>query len=603
MGLMQQACETYEHAEKTLAGVYQDRKAPLAPISHSITKAAIEITLYADGSFVQATTVGEEDAATIFPVTEESVGRTAAPCAHPLCDQVAYLSPCDDKKRMLYLEQLRRWRDSAFSHPFLAAICCYVENGTLLHDLAQAGLIPQEASAPDEKAQKQFVRWRVIGVDGEEPACWKNRNLQNAYIRFYRSCIAARASVLCAVTGEHTAAAAQHAKGVFSMYGNAKLISANDKSGFTHRGRFLDDSEVVAVGYEASQKAHNALRWVIANQGHTVGGRAFVCWCPQGKRLPAPRYSLQSRANATPKYQPSDYREELRRILRGLQSDFSTSNTAVIAVFDAATTGRLSLNYYSALPVNDFLERLAVWEETCCWQNGRFGIQSPALDKIARFAFGTLREDKKGVQLAVDDNVLKQVYLRLLTCRVETALFPFDIERALVEKAGHLALYPNDKKSNYLRSDLLFTACAVIKKYYSDNCKEEWNMALEPEKKNISYQFGRLLAVLEKIEQDTYDKGEDRETNAMRMQAMYTQRPMHTFRILIEHLRTAYYPKLAAGGQVYYEKIIGQIVEQIALCPDSDPDAPLADVYLLGYYLQKNELYKSKKDNNDTEEE
>lgn len=607
MGLMQQAYETYEYAEKKLAGVYIAGKAPLAPVGHSITKAKIEITLYADGSFVRADPVNEDEAATVFPVTEESAGRSgtgAGKMPHPLCDYLSYLCPLDEIKYQSYCEQLHCWMESPFTHPFLSAIWVYLENGTILRDLTSAGLIQLEGGQLDEKAQKSFVRWRVIDVGNEEPACWKNRNLQNSYINFYHSRIAERESVSCAITGEQATAASQHAKGVVSLYGNAKLISANDDTGFTYRGRFTDDSEVVGISYEASQKAHNALRWVISNQGNIFGGRDFVCWCPQGKTLPSLRHGLFSgRASKEPKYTPSDYRDELNKILRGMQSEFSPESTAVTAVFDAATTGRLSLNYYSELPVNDFLERLAYWEESCCWPNGDFGIQSPSLYKIINFAYGTLREEKNGIRLDVDDNLTKQLFLRLLTCRVEKALFPADIERSLVEKAGHLELYPDDEKSKYLRRNLLFTACAVIKKYRFDNIKEEWSMALEPEKKNISYQYGRLLAVLEKIEWDTYDKDEKRETNAIRLQSMYTQRPLHTFRIVMEQLQKAYYPRLSAGSRIFYERLISQIMEQISLCPEAEQDKPLADVYLLGYYLQKNELYlKSKTNNNNNTE-
>ena len=37
-------------------------------------------------------------------------------------------------------------------------------------------------------------------------------------------------------------------------------------------------------------------------------------------------------------------------------------------------------------------------------------------------------------------------------------------------------------------------------------------MMLDPKKKDLSYQFGRLLAVLEKAERDTYEDKETRET-------------------------------------------------------------------------------------------
>lgn len=45
-------------------------------------------------------------------------------------------------------------------------------------------------------------------------------------------------------------------------------------------------------------------------------------------------------------------------------------------------------------------------------------------------------------------------------------------------------------------------------------------MSLDKEKKDRSYQFGRLLAVMEKVERDTYTD-EGREPNAIRMQSVF----------------------------------------------------------------------------------
>lgn len=53
-------------------------------------------------------------------------------------------------------------------------------------------------------------------------------------------------------------------------------------------------------------------------------------------------------------------------------------------------------------------------------------------------------------------------------------------------------------------------------------------MEFDPNKNDISFQFGRLLAVLEKVERDTYDDSETREPNAIRLQSIYSQRPLHT---------------------------------------------------------------------------
>src|SRR5699024_4756200 len=111
---------------------------------------------------------------------------------------------------------------------------------------------------------------------------------------------------------------------------------------------------------------------------------------------------------------------------------------------------------------------------------------------------------------------------------------------------------------------ILFTACAVIRKYRYDAKKEEWNMALDPQKKDRSYQYGRLLAVLEKAERDTYKSDEDREPNAMRMLSIFAQRPQYAERIICEQVKTAYYPRLSPSARSYYDRLIGEIWEIIS---------------------------------------
>ncbi len=594
MSLLQQACDTYDYAEKEYAGVYEAGKnEPLAPICHAITNARIEITVDVDGNYVQATEVDEKDAKTIFPVTEDSSGRAGTkPGPHPLCDQLGYYMSTNERKYNLYLQQLQEWESSVHSHPMLHPILRYIKKGTIVQDLFNSQIIKiNEDGTPKE--EKAFIRWRVIGIGDDGGACWKNRDLQNAYTKYYLSKLQEREKDICMVNGDLEPIAKQHAKGIVSLNGNAKLISSNDSVNFTYRGRFINDTESMTVGYLASQKAHNALRWVIANQGRYCAGRNFVCWNPQGKEIPKvmsvmrPKRKTDSSEDAN--YTPSDYKKYLKRILNGWKADLPIDAKAVTAVFDAATTGRLSVSYYSEMQATDFLDRLEFWDETCCWPNKKFGIQSPALNNIACYAFGTLRNDK----IEADDNVLKQSMLRLVASRLEKARIPEDIEKNLVKKAGTLMLYDDSKASRWLRSDLLFTTCAVIKKYRHDYFKEEWNMALEKEKKDRSYQYGRLLAVLEKAERDTYGAEEDREPNAMRMQSVFTQRPQYAARMIWEQVKRGYYRRLSNGQRTYYEKLIGQIMEQISEY-EEEANKPLEDTYLLGYYLQKNDMYTSK---------
>lgn len=120
-------------------------------------------------------------------------------------------------------------------------------------------------------------------------------------------------------------------------------------------------------------------------------------------------------------------------------------------------------------------------------------------------------------------------------------------------------------------------------------------MELDPNKHDRSYQFGRLLAVLEKVERDTYGSDEGREPNAIRQQSVFCQRPMYAAANIEKQLERAYFPRLRPGTRAFYKNTIGQIMEEIHKFPDGQWNQPLADTYLMGYYLQRGALYQSKK--------
>lgn len=600
MGLMQRAYETYCAMESRYAGHYEaGQKEPLAPVSHALVSAQIEITLDAQGIFLNASAVDKSSPKIIIPVTPESSGRTGdTSCAHPLCDQLRFLAPYSGSKYRFYVDQLRKWENSAFHHSKLTAIVQYVEAGTILSDLQRYGLIElNENGLPTkEKYEKLVVCWRVLSDDGTGPAeCWKDLTLFQSYIQFYAS-TQNTAIRLCMVSGEDAATASQHPKGIISANGNAKLISANDTSGFTYRGRFTDDWQAATVSYMVSQKAHSALRWVSTNQGVSYGGRTFLCWNPQGVPLPQPT-SPMLRASTEKRIKMSDYQAALNDALKGWKEHLTDDAFAVVAAFDAATPGRLSVTYFSELQASDFLDRLHKWDDSCCWWNGQFGIQAPSLFQIINCAFGTPRTENDRTRLVADDRVIRQQMQRLIACRVDSEKMPLDIAQALFRKASNLQIMESGQ-----RESLLSTACAVIRKYHFDRNKEDWKMSLEPNKPDISYQYGRLLAVLEKTERDTYDSGESRETNAIRMQSVFAQRPMYAARTIWEQLKKAYYPRLKPGSRAFYDRLIGEILENISAFPKEAQNRPLGDTYLLGYYLQRNALYQSKTEQNETEE-
>ena len=588
MGLFQKAAETYDAMEH-LVGVPIEGKETLAPIGHIIANPKIEITIDAEGNFVRARGI---DIKVPIPCTERSSGRTSGAIAHPLCDNIGYISEYDGGKHELYIEELTRWNNSKFSSPKIHAVYFYVQKGTVLIDLENAGVLKWDNNEKNKtksiKNEKDLITWRVEGLGKNSGAVYEDLELLNNYGKYYLSSVKQNPGI-CMITGECGQTAAQHLKGVSSYSGNAKLISANDTSNYTFRGRFLDDAEALSIGYVSSQKAHNALKWLLSNQGIQIGERRLICWNPSGIDIPkvsSPLSEFFKEIDIDRKADPTNYAKQLRDVVWGYKSKLPENETVVIASFEAATSGRLSVTYYNELNGSDFIDRLYYWDTTCCWNSYVWGNTAPSLYQIVNCAFGTQRGSEEEARIETDSRILGQQIQRLILCRLDKALFPTDIMKALTQKASNLQIY-----SLINREKMLVTACAVIKKFRFDHDKEEWNMALEENRRDRSYQYGRLLAILEKIERDTYDQDESRETNAIRSQAVFVQKPELVFSQIMTQLKTGYYPRLSASSRVYYDKLIGEIQEILSELDEKEHGRSLTETYLMGYYLQKNKLY------------
>ncbi len=616
MSIWQKAYETYEnHAH--LAGAVEEGKQSLTPVGHIVQKAQIEITIRADGTFDSASPIDQKDCKTIIPATEASAARTQAPVPHPLCEQLGYLIPGSERCKN-YLEQLTAWANSPHTTPKVNAILQYIRGGTILQDLAGEKLVSlnEDGTLASGKTagadyEKCMIRWRVY--DGtEETAVWRDQQLFAAFQQFQRT--AQEGRDLCMISGEPDSIAASHPKGTLANAYGAKLISANDGSGFTYRGRFTEPIQAAAIGYQASQKVHSALQWLCANQGVIRGGRTFLVWNPKGKKVYSPWDDwFDDVEEAMPAITPSNYRERLEKTLDGWKKDLPDGEDVVIAAFEAATTGRLSITYYSEMKASDYHKQVFRWYDTCCLQSSNGKVLYPKLSTIVKAAFGTEQEERikgeKKLILKVNDKLYKEYLQRLLYCLTEGAEIPQILVQALCDHASRPLCYQDrdgKNKESKNRAKVLFTACAVLRKYLNDQESEEkWTMILDENQRDRSYLFGRILAVMEYYERITYAKDEAREPNAIRTQTVFAQRPLDTATMLKERLEP-YLEKLHPAKRAEYNKLIGHIfhlIEDVEGENIKNLGRPLESTYLLGYYLQRNELYKSKKDNAASKEE
>src|SRR5690606_22651755 len=148
----------------------------------------------------------------------------------------------------------------------------------------------------------------------------------------------------CLVTGQTQILTSNHPKYIRREGDNAKIISANDTSGFTFRGRFITDAQACGVGLETSQKAHYALAWLISRQGYQAGDLAVVAWAVSGAKVPQPTEdaydSFFKGLDAEENQLPADTAQEvgirLKKKIAGYRQEIGEREDVVVMAVDSA---------------------------------------------------------------------------------------------------------------------------------------------------------------------------------------------------------------------------------------------------------------------------
>lgn len=615
----------------------------LLPPFHTTVTAQITVTIDQNGNFMRAELVAQDDKMTIIPVTEKSGSRTAGKEPHPLCDNLRYLAgdykdyyKDDGVCNELYMSQIEKWEKSTYSHEKVKAIYLYLKKATLIKDLVEQKIIKlNDNNQIDDKENmegivqtKAFVRF-IIRSTGENlyreipDECWKDRTLQDGYIKYVRS--QEREKGMCYLTGNMESISYLHSKKIRNEGDGAKLISANDSQNFTYRGRFANREEAVAVGSETSQIVHNTLKWIIRKQGAFFDTMTIVTW--ESDQLSMPKWNMDTESIIT-EYEneqeendwdswDDDWSEEeevsdgnpitaekFYKALNGYGKKVDNTSNMILLAFDAATPGRLAMIENVTLDTARYLKNIEKWHNDCNWIHekwkdgkriqfwGMVGVRD-----IADILFGI---ENKGKLSIVDGNGKKlyaEVAKRLLPCIWYGSNIPYDYVNLAVVKASNPLTYKERK--NWER--VLTLACSMVKKNEKDRNKEEWNVALDKSAKDRSYLYGRLLAVADRIEYMTYDaKDNGRITNAKRYMSTFSQRPYETWKVIEENIQP-YLAKLDVVKRKYYENLLSEICNLFDIDKFKE-NKKLDGLYLLGFHSQEYDL-RFKKENSEEKKE
>ncbi|MBM7541850.1 type I-C CRISPR-associated protein Cas8c/Csd1 [Amphibacillus cookii] len=609
MSWLQKLYETYNNNTDEVGVVqkrYNDREFTLLPISHTTQNAHIEINVTEDGNFHSAEILDKEN--TLIPTTEASSSRSGkAIYPYPLHDKLSYCAGDfeqfgggnkEKEQFNAYIKQLKSWVNANSSHPKVKAIFDYVNKRSIIHDLVEENVLfldnnknlivkwekkyeevvgdkPEIFAKVTGDVSAAFVRFNVHSPISTTENIWSDKSVYQSFIDFYNEKLEEKD--LCFVTGEYLPSTERHANKVRHAADKAKLISSNDSVGFTFRGRFDKSYQAAAISYDVSQKAHNALKWLINQQGEIIDDRVFLVWGNDKVEIVNPGADLIA-LNPALKLEDEirvdtlkHYANQVYRAIHGYHHDLKTKSEVNILVLDSATTGRMGVLYYRNLNKELYLQRLIDWHHSCTWvhryKKGEDGDQlsfcgAPATKDIAFAAYGPQANKK----------VVKGLMERMLPCIVDGRKIPNDIVKSAISRASNPV---SMDRWEWLKT--LSITCALI------NRQEEIGVALDYEIRDRNYLFGRLLAVAYVIENWALrEQGEKRSTNAERYMVSFSNKPVQTWKNIHASL-TPYKTRL--GGRVSkLNQLILDITDQFDF--EDFSDEPLDGKYLLGFSSQ-----------------
>lgn len=618
MSWMRALYDTYDNLEL-------QEKEGLLKIAHSTQKAHLEVQLSKDGKVIAVSFLPVKDSDTVIPVTEESASRSSGAAPHPLFDKIKYLAgdyefytgERNEEHHQKYMENLKKWCDSGYGDYKIEVLYKYLQENRLIHDLIERGIFSldekQHLTKKWENASEKltvgdqkdaFIRFQVDAVN-----LWEDTKLQENYIHYYLS--NGGEIGFCQVTGREERLCVNHPSKIRNSGDKAKMISSNDKTNFTYRGRFHDVGEAYTISYEASQKIHNALKWLIERQGVKVGDKEFVLWGVKSENVPSILESTEGVASAYEEEEDifatfygeeedktvsiqEDVAERFNRAIRGYHGNVRADSHFVLLGVDAATTGRLSVIFsreYFGADGNELIERIEQWHRDCAWNVSSYNKKlqkrvyftgAPSPYEIALCTYGR----EQGNSIKGTDKVIANAVERILPCIVDGKRVPVDIMREVVHRAQH----PQNYKSKTLWQQVLSVACALTRKHLIEK-GEECLVMKSPE--SLDAKCGRMLAIADAIEAWVLREEKiDRTTTAMRYYTKFCENPCDTWVIIQKNLKP--YEMKLRGRARNLQTLLGEISAAISE-EEFQQKRNLDGTFCLGFDSQRYEIIEEAK--------
>ena len=618
MNFLSALYRSYDSAEKNgLVDKQDGSETILLPLYHtslnSNGKNIIKVTLNETGQFYKAEIL-DKGTQIIFPVTADSVSRSGKnPAAHPLTDKLSYFMSEETVKHANYLNQFNHFINSldktSDCYRFMKMIESFINHeamfSLIVESLYEGNEYQIEGSQINFISDKKkpvvnladyFLTFEILKFKDK-----RNYNVTNyvalhqAYIYYIESKVETKG--VCCISGQSQVITTKH-RGIL---GNAKVVSVSNHKE-TYYGRFKEKSDIVSVGYQTSEKAHLMLKYLLDNKNSSrwLGGQQYLInWFSDD-------IENKQEFDITETRRTRFFRQSKRKLVKPVTSENKETGRTFaygwdnldddaryyIAIIDKASNGRISIKYFRELATSELKRSLEKWHEKYHWY--RFNKKSLELEKATASFFqminaiyGIERDDKLTIS---DEKYQKDLYLKMISYLIDGARIPKSMAKQLAVNIRQRHRYDKSWKN------MIFVAQGIL----NNERQGRYNRMLDKINRNRSYLYGRLLAVYDLIEQETFtreaSKGEsERMTNAQTYWTVYNRTPATTMKLL-ENKVKPYEKKLKISKPGLYYKIEKEKSEIINILHDVAYSDKLADKsldfdFIFGYQAEINFIY------------
>ena len=521
-------------------------------------------------------------------LVKKSVSRSSAPVANYLYDNSQYVFGYSDKGDE---ENMRKYYNT-FKSKIKEIYTLYPDNQTIksiynFYELGQQHILEAMQNDPlwgeiTKNLNKKYSTFSFL-VEGDTEIAASQKTLMN-----FDNDNKMVTGHVCLITGKKAQTVEiTTATMIPGSQATAKLVAFQVNSGYDSYGKSKGYN--APISEEAEFAYTTALNHMLRNDSHNkflLGSRTFVFWASSNSE--AAQKSEECLFDLFRKAE-NDENDDPNKRIELVQSTFMsiyngklpTSKDDKFYILGLApNAARIAVIYWKELPLREFAGLITRHFEDMNIIDTR-KEKKPYVGLHSMLGTITLGGKSSDATPNLPDALVKSIFQGL---PYPASLFQACVRRIRAEQSINI------------------TRAAIIKAYLNrlnDNNNQKIKYMLDKDNQHQGYLCGRLFAVLDKIQEDANKIHTIRE----RYMNSASATPAMVFSTIL-NLSTHHLEKLNVGGQIMYEKLKQEIISKL----DANGFPTHLDLqdqgrFFVGYYHQRQDLFTSKVDNQETEEE